>query len=148
VQVIDECILCVHGGLSPDIKTLDQVRTIERNQEIPHKGAFCGILCQHYLLSCFFAVISSRRFNCVERLLPTASRTVATFKSHLRTNLFNLFIKQFISRAYCAVAFCYEHKFELSYIHPGHDVKLHPHRLKLYRIGCVGSGLVLAKALT
>jgi len=31
---------------------------------------------------------------------------------------------------------------------PGHDVKLHPHRVKLYRIGCVGSGLVLAKALT
>jgi len=32
----------------------------------------------------------------------------------------------------------------------GHDIKLHPHRVKLglYRIGCVGSGLVLAKALT
>jgi len=27
---------------------------------------------------------------------------------------------------YCVVAFCYEHKCELSYIHPGHDVKLHP----------------------
>lgn len=34
--------MCVHGGLSPDIKTIDQIRTIERNQEIPHKGAFCG----------------------------------------------------------------------------------------------------------
>ena len=42
VQIINECILCVHGGLSPDIRTLDQIRTIERNQEIPHKGAFCG----------------------------------------------------------------------------------------------------------
>ena len=42
VQIIDECVLCVHGGLSPDIKTIDQIRTIERNQEIPHKGAFCG----------------------------------------------------------------------------------------------------------
>jgi len=49
---------------------------------------------------------------------------------------------------YCAVTFCYEHKCELSYIHPGHDVKLRPHRVKLYRIGCVGSGLALAKALT
>jgi len=48
---------------------------------------------------------------------------------------------------YCAVAFCYEHKCELSYIHPGLDVKLHAHRVKLYQIGCVGSGLVLAKAL-
>jgi len=36
---------------------------------------------------------------------------------------------------YCAVAFCYVHKCELSYIYPGHDVKLHPHRVKLYRIG-------------
>jgi len=42
LQIINECILCVHGGLSPDIRTLDQIRTIERNQEIPHKGAFCG----------------------------------------------------------------------------------------------------------
>ena len=24
-QIIDEQVLCVHGGLSPDIKTLDQV---------------------------------------------------------------------------------------------------------------------------
>ena len=44
VQIIDECILCVHGGLSPDLKTLDQIRTIERNQEIPHKGAFCDLV--------------------------------------------------------------------------------------------------------
>lgn len=41
---MDEQILCVHGGLSPDIKTLDQIRTIERNQEIPHKGAFCDLV--------------------------------------------------------------------------------------------------------
>uniref|UniRef100_A0A8D1WZW2 Serine/threonine-protein phosphatase 6 catalytic subunit n=1 Tax=Sus scrofa TaxID=9823 RepID=A0A8D1WZW2_PIG len=44
VTLIDEQILCVHGGLSPDIKTLDQIRTIERNQEIPHKGAFCDLV--------------------------------------------------------------------------------------------------------
>jgi len=49
---------------------------------------------------------------------------------------------------YCAVAFCYVHKCELSYMCPGHDMKLHPHRVELYRIGCVGSGLVLVKALT
>jgi len=29
------------------------------------------------------------------------------------------------------------HKCELSYMCPGHDIKLHPHRVKLYRIGCV-----------
>lgn len=43
-QIIDDQVLCVHGGLSPLIRTLDQIRTIKRNQEIPHKGAFCDIL--------------------------------------------------------------------------------------------------------
>merc|ERR1712130_364486 len=29
---------------SPDIRSLDQIRLIERNQEIPHKGAFCDLV--------------------------------------------------------------------------------------------------------
>jgi serine/threonine-protein phosphatase 6 catalytic subunit len=43
-QIIDESVLCVHGGLSPEINTLDQIRTLERNQEIPYKGAFCDLV--------------------------------------------------------------------------------------------------------
>ena len=35
--VIDGRVLCVHGGLSPDIITLDQMRLIDRKQEIPHE---------------------------------------------------------------------------------------------------------------
>uniref|UniRef100_A0A182QZW9 Serine/threonine-protein phosphatase n=1 Tax=Anopheles farauti TaxID=69004 RepID=A0A182QZW9_9DIPT len=42
--LIDNEVLCVHGGLSPEIKTLDQIRTINRDQEIPHKGAFCDLV--------------------------------------------------------------------------------------------------------
>jgi len=42
--LIDGEILCVHGGLSPDIRTLDHIRLIDRNQEIPHKGAFCDLV--------------------------------------------------------------------------------------------------------
>lgn len=42
--VIDGKILCIHGGLSPDIKTLDQIRTIERKNEIPHEGPFCDLM--------------------------------------------------------------------------------------------------------
>jgi len=36
---------------------------------------------------------------------------------------------------------------ELSYMCPGHNVRLHPHQVKLYRIGCVGSELLLVKAI-
>lgn len=39
---MDDQILCVHGGLSPDVKTVDQIRCLARVQEIPHEGAFCG----------------------------------------------------------------------------------------------------------
>ncbi|KAG2336766.1 Metallo-dependent phosphatase [Suillus weaverae] len=35
--------LCVHGGLLPDIRTLDQIRVLSRAQEIPHEGAFCAV---------------------------------------------------------------------------------------------------------
>jgi diadenosine tetraphosphatase ApaH/serine/threonine PP2A family protein phosphatase len=42
--LIDEQVLCLHGGLSPDVRTLDQVRAIDRNQEIPHEGAFCDLV--------------------------------------------------------------------------------------------------------
>jgi len=42
--VIDNKILCVHGGLSPDIRTIDQIRTIDRRQEIPHEGPFCDLM--------------------------------------------------------------------------------------------------------
>jgi diadenosine tetraphosphatase ApaH/serine/threonine PP2A family protein phosphatase len=43
-KIIDGKVLCVHGGLSPDVRTLDQIRTIQRCQEIPHEGAFCDLM--------------------------------------------------------------------------------------------------------
>lgn len=42
--IIDGRVLCVHGGLSPDVRTLDQIRTIQRCQEVPHEGAFCDLM--------------------------------------------------------------------------------------------------------
>mmetsp|Transcript_4278 Transcript_4278/g.19432 ORF Transcript_4278/g.19432 Transcript_4278/m.19432 type:complete len:311 (+) Transcript_4278:190-1122(+) len=42
--LIDNRILCVHGGLSPTITTVDQIRTIDRKQEVPHDGAMCDLL--------------------------------------------------------------------------------------------------------
>ena len=43
--VLDGVALVVHGGLSPSIDTIDQLRTsIDRFQEVPQDGAFCDIL--------------------------------------------------------------------------------------------------------
>ena len=42
--LVDNRILCVHGGLSPTITTVDQIRTIDRKQEVPHDGAMCDLL--------------------------------------------------------------------------------------------------------
>ncbi|KAK0333323.1 sporulation-induced protein [Friedmanniomyces endolithicus] len=42
--IIDGRVLCVHGGLSPEIRTLDQIRVVARAQEIPHEGAFCDLV--------------------------------------------------------------------------------------------------------
>lgn len=42
--IIDDKIFCVHGGLSPAINTLDQIRVIERKQEVPHDGAMCDLM--------------------------------------------------------------------------------------------------------
>ncbi|KAM7202807.1 Metallo-dependent phosphatase-like protein [Naviculisporaceae sp. PSN 640] len=42
--IVDGTILCVHGGLSPEIRTIDQIRVVARAQEIPHEGAFCDLV--------------------------------------------------------------------------------------------------------
>lgn len=42
--LVDGNIFCVHAGLSPEIRTLDQVNTIDRRVEIPHEGPFCDLM--------------------------------------------------------------------------------------------------------
>lgn len=36
--------MAVHGGLSPLVGSLDQVRGLERKREVPHEGAMCDLL--------------------------------------------------------------------------------------------------------
>eukprot|EP00941_MAST-03F_sp_MAST-3F-sp1_P001322 g1322.t1 len=42
--VVEGKVLCVHGGLSPELCTIDQVRCLDRQQEIPHEGSFCDLM--------------------------------------------------------------------------------------------------------
>lgn len=36
--------LCCHGGLSPDISTLRDIKELDRYQEVPREGPFCDLL--------------------------------------------------------------------------------------------------------
>ena len=42
--VIENQIFCPHGGLSPSLDTLEHVRELDRNQEVPHEGPMCDLL--------------------------------------------------------------------------------------------------------
>ncbi|CAL9734206.1 serine/threonine-protein phosphatase PP2A-like Ppg1p [Monosporozyma servazzii] len=42
--IIDDDIFCVHGGLSPNVQTIDQIRIIDRFREIPHDGAMADLV--------------------------------------------------------------------------------------------------------
>jgi len=42
--VIDEKIFCMHGGLSPDLRNLNQIKEISRPIEIPDSGLLCDLL--------------------------------------------------------------------------------------------------------
>jgi serine/threonine-protein phosphatase PP1 catalytic subunit len=42
--LIDEKILCMHGGLSPDLDSLDRIREIQRPVDVPDQGLLCDLL--------------------------------------------------------------------------------------------------------
>jgi serine/threonine-protein phosphatase 4 catalytic subunit len=42
--VVDNKIFCVHGGLSPNIKEVNDLNNIDRIKEIPQEGVMCDIL--------------------------------------------------------------------------------------------------------
>lgn len=42
--LVDEKIFCMHGGLSPDLQSFDQVRRIVRPTDIPDQGLLCDLL--------------------------------------------------------------------------------------------------------
>lgn len=42
--VVENQIFCLHGGLSPSIKTLNDIRDLTRVQEVPENGAGSDLL--------------------------------------------------------------------------------------------------------
>lgn len=42
--IIEEKIFCCHGGLSPDLESMTQIRSIARPTEVPDHGLMCDLL--------------------------------------------------------------------------------------------------------
>ena len=42
--LVDDKILCMHGGLSPELNNLDQIRSLPRPTAIPDTGLLCDLL--------------------------------------------------------------------------------------------------------
>ncbi|KAF9762953.1 Serine/threonine-protein phosphatase PP1 [Nosema granulosis] len=42
--LVDSKILCMHGGISPDLKHINQIRNIPRPTDIPDRGLLCDLL--------------------------------------------------------------------------------------------------------
>ena len=42
--LIDDRILCMHGGLSPDLKNLEAISKIQRPTEVPDSGLLCDLV--------------------------------------------------------------------------------------------------------
>jgi len=41
---VDDKILCMHGGLSPELNSLDQINGILRPTDVPDQGLLCDLL--------------------------------------------------------------------------------------------------------
>ncbi|KAK9472345.1 Metallo-dependent phosphatase-like protein [Dipodascopsis tothii] len=42
--VIDDQIFCIHGGLSPNVHSIDQIKVVDRFKEIPHEGPMADLV--------------------------------------------------------------------------------------------------------
>jgi serine/threonine-protein phosphatase PP1 catalytic subunit len=43
-SIIDDKIFCMHGGLSPELQSMDQIRKIMRPTDVPDSGLLCDLL--------------------------------------------------------------------------------------------------------
>jgi hypothetical protein len=48
--LIDDRILCMHGGLSPELESIDQIKKIEKPTDVPDTGRQDSI--QDYCVTC------------------------------------------------------------------------------------------------
>ena len=43
--ILDDKIICMHGGLGPDLDKIDRIKNIIRPTDVPERGLLCDLLC-------------------------------------------------------------------------------------------------------
>uniref|UniRef100_A0A8C6D9W9 protein-serine/threonine phosphatase n=1 Tax=Moschus moschiferus TaxID=68415 RepID=A0A8C6D9W9_MOSMO len=66
--IVDEKMFCCHGGLSPDLQSMEQIRRIMRPTDVPDQGAMMSV---DETLMCSFQILKP-----AEKKKPNATRPV------------------------------------------------------------------------
>lgn len=42
--LVENKVMCMHGGLSPKMEHIDELNSLDRFTEVPHEGCICDLL--------------------------------------------------------------------------------------------------------
>ena len=76
MALIDEKILCMHGGLSPELESLQQIADIQRPCDVPDVGLLCDLLWSDPDANCAVSLLD----NWLSMLLCSANKGGASVK--------------------------------------------------------------------
>lgn len=111
--VVDNTLFCVHGGLSPNVQTLDAIRVIDRFKEIPHDGPMADLMWSDPDLELLNFRVSSRGagyqfgINVVNRFLQ-ANKFERIYRAHQLCNEgYQVLWKGKVNTVWSAPNYCY-----------------------------------------
>ncbi|GME72873.1 hypothetical protein B5S28_g2030 [[Candida] boidinii] len=111
--IIDNQLFCVHGGLSPNVQTIDSILVIDRFKEIPHDGPMADLVWSDPDLELLNFRISSRGagyqfgVNVVNKFL-TINKFERIYRAHQLCNEgYQTFWKGKVNTVWSAPNYCY-----------------------------------------
>ncbi|KAG7877296.1 hypothetical protein KL938_004052 [Ogataea parapolymorpha] len=111
--IIDSNLFCVHGGLSPNVQTIDSILVIDRFKEIPHDGPMADLVWSDPDLELLNFRISSRGagyqfgINVVNKFLQV-NKFESIYRAHqLCQEGYQVFWKGKVNTVWSAPNYCY-----------------------------------------
>jgi serine/threonine-protein phosphatase PPG1 len=111
--IVDNTLFCVHGGLSPNVQTIESISVIDRFKEIPHDGPMADLMWSDPDIELLNFRISSRGagyqfgINVVNKFLRV-NGFEKIFRAHqLCNDGFQVFWKGKVNTVWSAPNYCY-----------------------------------------